>query len=41
MVYPPPPGLLFIAYATGKITRIEFEHLMRLWNEKTKPPEEK
>ena len=40
MVYPPPPGLIFAAYAYGHITRAEFERMMKAWNEKHKPPKE-
>ena len=40
MTYPPPPMLIFLAYATGSITITEYEDLMRLWNEKHKLPEE-
>lgn len=37
MVYPPPPGLIFLAYSCGKISK---EDVIKLWWEKNKPPEE-
>ena len=34
MVFPPPPGLSFLAYISGSITRTEYLHLVRMWEEK-------
>ena len=34
MKFPPPPGLVFLAYSFGKISRDEFIYLTELWSEK-------
>lgn len=34
MIYPPPPGLAFLAYMSGSITKAEFLYLTKLWHEK-------
>lgn len=36
MIYPPPPGLAFIAYAYGNISKEELEYCLKLWKEKHK-----
>lgn len=37
MTYPPPPGLVFLAFEYGKITKAEFDHMIKLWKEKRMP----
>lgn len=37
MIYPPPLGLIFLAYQFGSISKAEFEHMIKLWQEKHKP----
>ena len=34
MIYPPPPGLVFLAYQFGSITKAELEYMLKLWHEK-------
>ena len=34
MIYPPPPGLVFLAYTLGNISRDEYLNLVKLWREK-------
>ena len=34
MIYPPPPGLAFLAYQFGNISKAEFEWCLKKWNEK-------
>ena len=40
MIYPPPPGLIFLAYAYGSITKAERDHMLKLWAEKHREPQE-
>lgn len=34
MQFPPPPGLAFLAYMSGSISKAEWMYLVRLWEEK-------
>lgn len=34
MQFPPPPGLAFLAYMSGRISRKEYLELVRMWKEK-------
>ena len=34
MQFPPPPGLAFLAYMSGSISREEYLELVRMWREK-------
>lgn len=34
MTFPPPPGLIFLAYQFGSITKAEMNYLMKKWREK-------
>ena len=34
MQFPPPPGLAFLAYMSGSISREEYLELIKMWEEK-------
>ena len=34
MIFPPPPGLIFLALSFGDITEKEAAELLKLWHEK-------
>ena len=34
MTYPPPPGLVILAYQFGSISKTEMIRLIRMWHEK-------
>ena len=36
MTFPPPPGLVILAYQFGKISQEEMLEMIRLWHEKHK-----
>jgi hypothetical protein len=34
MIFPPPPGLAFLAYIYGSISKDEYLDLVKLWRER-------